>query len=305
MTTGMAGYAVGTESFDLGSLGAPHALPLLPETETVAFAAGYGHALFLSSAPYHGAYTLTFDANGDALGPLHLLGGSLSTTIPVVIATPSGFIMFAGAYVDADSVADPVAMGILDASGDAHPVEPTDLIGGGGAGKTASRLAAVVGDDGSIVSVYSGGVYDTAMGATRFNPQGAVLHTRSLSASGSWIAGVSLGSSVLLAWNDASNAVRAAPLDASLHLGPSQLVAAAANQTVLALVDGGPGPGKLLVTASGSHPASAQWIGADGTPISGSFTSNIANEGAYPIVIGTPSGPIAFGAHTAQRVLCQ
>jgi hypothetical protein len=309
MTSGKAGYAVSTLSLDVSLLGAPLVLaPTQYLTNIPVLAAGYGHAVALSSGNYHGCYAVGLDPSGNALGSFQPLENGVPTPIcAAAIATPSGFVAFAGVYTGhADWAGAPARWTTLDADG--HLENSSQPILLEGVGNTSTRLAAAVVDDGSVVVLDPG---TKSIRAQRVSAQGDPLtDTKSLSASGDWLALVSLGSTVVVAWNDeqgaGANEVRAATLDASLHLGPSHVVVAASNhEHVNALVDGGPGPGKLLVTSRGSEPASAQWIAADGTLVGGPFASKIASEGLYPIVVATPSGPIAFGDHSAQRVLCQ
>ena len=309
---GGAALAAGPIDFALTSPGPMSALGIKGDAIFAPHvAAGFGHATAITSDDLKGCTAVALGPDGQPLGPPTKIFEP--DPCPAVAATPTGFFAFAGGYAgSSEFVSTPITGIVLDANATASATIP-DLVPADG--KVTTRLANAVLDDGSLVLLWSIDA-EAVFFAQRFDPSGTPLTPSvQLGPSGFFVKALSLGSSMLVAWNrvkmTADNEILVATLDASLNVGPAQVVVPApSRERVLALVDGGPGPGTLLVTtkpnAHGSWlPAEARWLAPDGATIGAPFQSQIPSGGVYPIVVGTPSGPILFSSGIAQRVECR
>ncbi len=299
---------IGSLSFALQALGP---LKPLPVGGVGTLTAGFGHAAVVVRDDVPGCNSVALATDGTATnGPMSIGSGAdcleqcFSTT-----ATPSGFLVLVGTTCADGFPISPINAAVLAADGSLVAAKP-GILPSPASGPTIVMMTTAVLDDGSIIVVWSLDVDQT-------------LHAVHLAASGDPIgspvtvgglayypAAVSLGSSVLLAWNQGASkhqAIVTAVLDASLNLGPTHaVVPPPSTAVVVGLVDGGPGPGKLLAWKTEQEGTIVgQWIGADGTPIGAPFTSELQGDHFWEYVVGTPVGPVVAGAPGASRVLCQ
>jgi hypothetical protein len=297
-----------TLSLDLASLGPRQPLPLDPKDYDFGpvLAAGQGHGVAMLSSQLHGCQAVAIAADGSSLGGVTTVSQG---TCASAIATPSGFFVVSGHYAGSPYLVTP-PLDVVGLTANATVAATTPGVVMAPTGPDA-RLSSAVLDDGSTILVWS---LDSGSGAfaQRFDAMGVPLTAaKQLLPTGFYLAAVTLGSSVLLTWNDGAtfdtNSIRAATLDASLNLGGIHAVVPAPSTSfVVNLVDGGPGPGKFLLRrVKDSVPIVGQWIADDGSPIGEPFTGQLSVEGPPVSVVATPAGPIVFGGIGAQRVLCQ